>query len=90
LVNVGRYHINDMRNLAIGEAADDLQGYAAYFSAGAGIGLGGTIHSATGFKFVDGAKIPTLTLDTAGFGVGASVGGGFSFGGSYSIPVIKP
>lgn len=90
MVNVGRYHINDMRNLAIGEAAKDLQGYTAYFSTGAGIGLGGTIHSATGFKFVDGAMLPTITWDTAGFGVGAAIGGGISFGGSYSIPVIKP
>lgn len=88
MVNVGRYHINDMRNLAIGEAADDLQGYAAYFSASAGIGLGGTIHSGTGFKFSQGSKVPRLTWDTAGFGVGTAIVGGISFGGSYSIPVI--
>jgi hypothetical protein len=87
---VSSYNINNIRNLAIREAADDLQGYAIYFSAGAGIGLGGTIHSGTGFKFSIESNLPVLTWDTAGFGVGASIGGGFSFGGSYTIPVLKP
>jgi hypothetical protein len=74
-----------MRSLKKGKAIEGLLGWSAFISADAGIGIGGSVVSSTGFRDSPFDNQPTWI--SGGLGIGASIGGGFTGGLSYSWPI---
>jgi RHS repeat-associated protein len=88
LINIGAgyYATSDMRSLQKGQARDGLLGWSAYESTDIGIVLGGSLTGSIGIQDFSSQYKPAWI--SAGLGIGASIGGGFTGGLSYSWPIV--